>query len=196
MSADGKRVIFPDGDAYVTVDVAARTVPRFPFQQIGQPAGGRVTAPAARGPGGTFEVVAGDWVWRLDPASGDAEVLTDRLPSPGGWRSDVELSRSPDGRRLIALTRFGLFELQADRSWRFVNGKGLASRGIDSARVVWSPDSNRVAFLGDDLGIVVVGLDGSGAYELVKRDANGRLLKVLDWLPDGRIVYAVVAQGL
>jgi hypothetical protein len=202
MSPDGKRVLFPDGDALVAVDVPSRSTVRIPLQQLGYAAGIGAVSFATHGPGGTFDVVAGGKLWRIDPASGSAQVVTDRQPSPGGWRSSVELSRSPDGQRLVALTAFGLFELQPDRSWRLASGVGMDSKGPGATTIVWSPDSRRVAYLGSDgyggpgaLGIVVVGLDGSGAYELVKQ-AVGRQMRVLDWLPDGRIVYAVITLGI
>ena len=202
MSVDGKRVLFPDGDALVAVDVLTRSTVRIPLRRLGHPAGIGIVSSATYGPGGTFEVVAGDKLWRIDPASGDARVVTDRQPSPGGWRSSVQLSRSPDGQRLVALTAFGLFELQLDGSWRLASGVGLDSRGPVATSIVWSPDSRRVAYLGSEgpgvpgaLGIVVVGLDGSGAYELVKQ-STGHEMRVLGWLPDGRIVYAVITNGI
>ncbi|MGE0134166.1 MAG: hypothetical protein AB7L91_13510 [Dehalococcoidia bacterium] len=197
MSPDGSRVLFPDGDAFVTVDVPTQTARRFPYADLGPTALGR-TSTATHGAGGTFEVVAGDRLWRLDPLSGDVEVVTDRRPSPGGWGSEVTLSRSPDGLRLVALTVFGLFELQADGSWRVLTGVGTDQTGVgpDASSVVWSPDSKQVAYLGsDDHGMVVVGLDGSGAYELVTQPL-GRQMKLVGWLPDGRIVYTVITSGL
>lgn len=203
MSPDGKRVLYPEGDALVAVDVPSRSTLRIALQRLGNPAGIGIVSSATHGPGGTFEVVVGDRLWRIDPISGDAQVVTAQQPSPGGWRSPIELSRSPNGQRLVALTTFGLFELQPDGSWRLASGAGIDNKSPGGTSIVWSPDSRHVAYLGSDglggpgaFGIVVVGLDGSGAYELVKRDVYGGQLKLLDWLPDGRIVYALVAQAL
>jgi hypothetical protein len=63
--------------------------------------------------------------------------------------------------------------------------------------LVWSADSAQVAYsAGGGVGIVVASVDRSEAYELIAPPTAGRLVRVLGWLADGRLVYSVQAQGI
>lgn len=139
-----------------------------------------------------IDLVAGRQLWRLDLASGKATKGA-ALPSPGGWWGEVALSRSPDGKTLAAGTPFGVFVQQDDGAWRRISRAG--GGGFQSP-LVWSPDSSMIAYTrAEDAGIVVAAADGSGTTELVT-SWQGALLHVLSWLPDGRVAYAVLVQGI
>jgi Tol biopolymer transport system component len=187
MSPDGAGVAYLAGDHLVVVDVA--TGERREYESLGVQ-----TAAFEFASGDAIDIVAGGALRRLDLASGVMSPAG-APPLPGGWRGSVTLSRSPDGSRLVAATAFGVFVQEADGDWRQVNSAG-DEVGAEPARITWSADSSQFAYTGGgSSGLVVASADGSEAYELVRGDL-GRLIRVLGWLADGRVVYAVMAQGL
>jgi Tol biopolymer transport system component len=193
MSPDGRRVAYFDGDELVVVDAATEQSQRFAVADVGyDPLAGHSSA-FEFASADAIDIVSGEALQRLDLTSGAVSV-NGAPPLPGGWRGNVTLSRSPDGKHLVAVTAFGVFIQQAGGSWRQVGSGGAF--GAEPVRFAWSPDSSRFAYTGSgSAGLVVASVDGSEAYELV-RGESGRPIGVLGWLPDGRIVYAVRAQGL
>lgn len=196
LTSNGSHAAYLEGGDLVAVDLESGVTRRFALASMGY--GAMVDhsiAFAWNEDGAEIDAIVAGKLWRADLVSGDVATLADQLPSPGGWRGDIVLSRSPEGRHLVAATSFGVFSLQADGSWKQVSAAIERGQGA-TARFVWSPDSSRFAYTGGESGgLVVAAVDGSGAYELVRADP-ARLMRVLRWLPDGRIVYALMARGI
>ena len=195
-SRTSDRFAFSDGPRTLVIVDAASGATR----AIDLAAAGVVEAPPLPGVvalawdvrGERINLVAGRQLWRLDLATGKA-TKGGALPSPGGWWGEVTLSRSPDGKTLAAGTPFGVFVQQDDGTWKRISRAGV---GEFQSPLVWSPDGSQVAYASRGItGIVVARADGTGAYELVSPWPSGPL-RVLSWLPDGRVAYAVLLQGV
>jgi hypothetical protein len=198
VSPAGDAVAYLEDQQLVTVDVASEQMQRFALADMGyEPPSTPHSLPFEWGNDGAVQILVGEKLWRAEPASGGVSEVTSAAPTPGGWSGEVELSRSPDGAHLVALTVFGLFELEAHAGWRQITGAGLERGAVLPTRLVWSADSVQVAYVaGGGVGIVVASLDRSEAYELVTAPTAGRMVRVLGWLADGRLVYSVQAQGI
>ncbi len=140
-------------------------IQRFPLADMGHAAPAKpVISPLEWAEdGAAVEILVASKLWRADAVTGDITEVTDQAPAPGGWPGGVELSRSPDGAHLVALTVFGLFELEADGSWRQITGAGLERGAVFPTRLVWSADSEQVAYVaGSGVGIVVASVEPVG----------------------------------
>jgi hypothetical protein len=142
-------------------------------------------------PDGALAFATPGALWRLDPESGAAARAAE-APRPGAFTQGTVLAYSPDGLRLAAATQFGVFVLE-DGNWRQLAQLGVPVIG---GSLAWAPDGSAVAYSAAagfaHEGVVVVPLDGSGAYRLV---APPRAVTVLEWLPDGRIAWVSTPLG-
>ena len=133
-------------------------------------------------------------LWRLDLGTGVALKLAD-APNPGGFTQGTLLAYSPDGETLVAGTQFGVFALDESDRWRQLSVLGLPVTG---GSLYWSPDSSAVVVDAVSSGyypqgIIVVPLHGAGPYRLV---APGAAVRLLGWLPDGRIAWVTTTGGI
>ncbi|MDA1062102.1 MAG: hypothetical protein O2895_04235, partial [Chloroflexi bacterium] len=145
-------------------------------------------------PAGAVEYAATSGLWRLDVDAGAAAQVAEG-PRPGGFTQGTVLAYSPDGQTLAAATQFGIFVLGEEGAWRELSQLGIGI-GSGSGALHWAPDSSAVVFVAQAAhvpeGVIVAPLDGSGAYRLVAAGA----VRLLDWLADGRIVWASVTGGV
>src|SRR5262249_36067659 len=136
--------------------------------------------------------------WVIDREGGEPRRL-EVIPD-----TDCLMAIAPDGRRFVTVTRTknpgevaipptrdSLFVVEADGS-----GRRLLIEGINSAEVKFSPDGRRLAFTNvhwkpdpqrprprvDEVGLMVVGIDGKGPREVERREG----LVGFAWSPDGR----------
>lgn len=144
-------------------------------------------------PDGALLFATPEALWSLDVDRGASATLVTEAPRPGAFTQGTLLSYSPDGGTLVAGTQFGIFALESDLSWRQIAPLGVP---VGGGSLSWAPDSRAIAYVaaagGAPEGIIVASLDGSGAYRLV---APPTALRVLGWLPDGRIVWVAAALG-
>lgn len=131
-------------------------------------------------------------LWSLDVDTGTATELA-AAPTPGAFFAGTLLVHSPNGDTLAAATEHGVFVLESSGTWREIAAIGISQTG---GSLRWSPDGDAVAYSAShDLapsGLIVAATDGSGAYSLVGAPS---LVRVLDWLADGRIVWVATALG-
>ena len=151
-------------------------------------------------PTGDLLFAASSALWLIDLDANTATKVAP-APDPGGFTQGAVLAFSPDGRTLVAATGFGVFALDAAAltsegtlTWRQLTDLGVDAFG---GALHWSPDSTAVALTAvsggyNPEGILVVPLDGSGAYRFVAPGA----VTLLDWLPDGRIIWTTTTGGL
>lgn len=192
---EGDRLALVDGQTLITVDLVSGD-----SQTVDLTRAGVRDAPPLPGAvafiwdesGQYVDIVWGRQLWRVDPPVGTATATTSS-PSPGGWWGAVALTRSPDGSMLAAGTPFGVFVQEDDGTWRRISRVAVAPQ---QRALVWSPDGTTIAYAAEGgRGILVAAVDGSDVYELVTTWSGGALL-ALSWLPDGRIVYGVLIQGI
>src|SRR5690606_28838689 len=194
-SPDETRVAFGAESEVGVVDLETGSASTFTLEDMGIDVDGleRLWALEWTADGEAIEFATASALWRLDPASGRARRVAD-APRPGGFTQGTILERSPDGRVLVAATRFGAFALEEGGTWQLI-ARGGAS--VSGGTLAWSPDSRAVAYSAIQaphdapLGILVAPVDGSGAYQLVTAGAG----PVLAWLDDGRIVWTSTSGG-
>lgn len=143
-------------------------------------------------PAGELLLATTQALWSVDIDSGAITNLAE-APRPGGFFQGTLLRYSPDGTTLVAANQFGVFVLEPDATWREIAALGIPAVG---GTLRWSPDSSAVAYTAsassEPKGIIVVPIDGSGAHRLVAGPFPSR---ILDWLPDGRIVWVTTSFG-
>jgi Tol biopolymer transport system component len=194
-SPDERRVAFGGEFEIGIVDLESGDEMSLDLGALGVPIGGleRLWSLTWDPKGEAVEFVTPGALWRLDPASQSVTRVAE-APSPGGFTQGTILSWSPDGSQLVAVTRFGAFALEAGDAWRLLNRGGVPPSG---GRLAWAQDSSAFAYTAEaasshePVGVVVVPVSGGESYQLVASGAG----RVLDWLPDGRIVWLSTTGG-
>ncbi|MDA0352833.1 MAG: hypothetical protein O3A10_11560 [Chloroflexi bacterium] len=190
-----RRIASSDTNALAVFDLDTNEEHLFSVDTLGlNPTGDEMLAPlwaVAWTPDGRLLLAMPGALWALDVDAGVATRLVD-APRPGAFTQGTRLAYSPDGGTLVVVTQFGAFVLSPNDAWRQIASLGGGTAG---GTLRWAPDGSAIAY-GADSGhvpqwIIVVPLDGSGAYRLV----GGFASRVLGWLPDGRLVWIGVALG-
>jgi Tol biopolymer transport system component len=177
-SPDGTQLAFT-GDSGVSI----RPVSRGPARQV---ASG--FSPAWSPAGGEIAFVRGASLLAVDLATGVERTIADASTiCPPGNETSIEVPDwSPDASKLVfaVVCDDGRF---ASTSAEIVSADGTGLRtlpidGLDTARLAWSPDGTRVAFVAESerLRIGTSKLDGTGQTTVV-RDASGGAYLDLDW---------------
>ena len=201
-SLDERRLAFANGDAIAVFDIESGTDHVVDLTSLPSlPPGDTIRHEWALTwtPAGELLFATISALWRLDLESDTATPLV-VAPDPGSFGRGTVLSYSPDGQTLVAVTGFGVYAIDAaalttddSPAWRQLGYLGVPASG---GALYWSPDSSAlvVGAASDYLpeGIIVVPLDGSGAYRLV---APGSV-RLLGWLPDGRIAWVATTGGI
>lgn len=195
-SANERFIAFGDGYAIGVVDLESGAEQVFELDAIG--AGLSSDEPLDRlwalawTPDGAIEFATSRALWRLDPETRTARRVAD-APRPGGFTQGTTLAFLPDGGGLVAATRFGVFAQEEAGTWRVLSSAGLPFVG---GALHLAPDGSALVFAAESghlpEGIIVVPLDGSGAYRLVAPGAG----RVLGWLADGRLVWVSATGGV
>jgi hypothetical protein len=206
-TSDGAQFALLDGPALVIVDLAhAAAVTRVDLAGAGLPRAEdgvlRALALAWADPA-HVDVLTDDGVWRVEARAGSLARRLAPLPETGLTGVPV-LTRSPDGRTLVLVSAFGAYALAEESGmWRELSRAGVTEwlPAPWGGTALWAPDSSALVYAArsadgaDELGVIVVPVDGSGAFRLLL-PALSRLTSPLAWLEDGRIVYAGFAQGI
>jgi len=197
-STDERWIAFGDGYTIGVVDLESGEDHVFDLERLGvgldqtEDGRNRLWGIVWSREGDAVEFGAGERLWRLEVESASATAIAD-APQPGGFTQFTILSRSPDGRSLVAATGFGVFVLdEGATEWRLISRAGASYQGRGLA---WAPDGSAVAYgamevgLSRPLGIIIAPLDG-GAYQFV-----APFSQILGWMPDGEVVWALPPAG-
>jgi hypothetical protein len=124
-------------------------------------------------------------LFRVDLATGTTDEFL-RLPLEA---QRVVLATAPDGDRLAVGAGPALWIVDAAGTVRRANAAG----SFQIRAVHWAPDGHAIAYVAADLlgrleeTLGIAAADGSGSAVVLQGVPLGRI----DWLPDGRIAYAV-----